>query len=104
VEVDAQGDWWDAEVIKVKQGQAKVHYEGGTEAEQEWITFDRFSPPPLASATTRVSKPCQLQHLQQGTRMATRCSGLRWEYSCAVANIPGADRRRIWASSPVSVA
>ena len=71
VEVDAQGDWWDAEVIKVKQGQAKVHYEGGTEAEQEWITFDRFSPPPLASATTRVSKPCQLQHLQQGTRMAT---------------------------------
>mmetsp|Transcript_49332 Transcript_49332/g.117371 ORF Transcript_49332/g.117371 Transcript_49332/m.117371 type:complete len:205 (+) Transcript_49332:88-702(+) len=40
VEVDAQGDWWDAEVIKVKQGQAKVHYEGGTEAEQEWIAFD----------------------------------------------------------------
>lgn len=54
VEVDAQGDWWDAEVIKVKQGQAKVHYEGGTEAEQEWIAFDRFSPESLYCYTTRL--------------------------------------------------
>ena len=41
VEVLSGGEWWDAEVTKLKGGQARVHYVGGAEEEDEWIPISR---------------------------------------------------------------
>jgi hypothetical protein len=43
VEVLSGGEWWDAEVTKLKAGQARVHYVGGADDEDEWIPISRFS-------------------------------------------------------------
>jgi hypothetical protein len=42
VEVLSEGEWWDAEVTKLKSGQARVHYVGGAEDEDEWIPISRL--------------------------------------------------------------
>ena len=41
VEVLSGGEWWDAEVTKLKGGQARVHYVGGADDEDEWIPISR---------------------------------------------------------------
>lgn len=37
VEVESEGEWWDAEILKIKHGQFKIHYVGGLDDEDEWI-------------------------------------------------------------------
>ncbi|EKX46130.1 hypothetical protein GUITHDRAFT_152532, partial [Guillardia theta CCMP2712] len=48
VEVEAEGEWWDAEVIKIKNGQIKIHYVGGLSQDDEWI--------PIASSRVRLPR------------------------------------------------
>ncbi len=42
MEVLSGGEWWDAEVTKIKGGQARVHYVGGADDEDEWIPIGRL--------------------------------------------------------------
>lgn len=60
IEVESEGDWWDAEVVQVKQDQVKVHYAGGTEAEQEWI--------PIDSGRIRLAQDSEVPRKKRGPR------------------------------------
>lgn len=46
VEVESEGEWWDAEILKIKHGQFKIHYVGGLDDEDEWIEIGRYRPFP----------------------------------------------------------
>ena len=42
LEVECEGERWDATVAKVRDEKGvKVHYVGGTEEEDEWILLNR---------------------------------------------------------------
>ncbi len=61
MEVLSEGEWWDAEVTKIKSGQARVHYVGGAEDEDEWIPISRYqqTSPVIVFVKRQVLLSCQ---------------------------------------------
>ncbi len=49
MEVESEGEWWDAEILKIKHGQFKIHYVGGLDDEDEWIDIGRYAMQPCAA-------------------------------------------------------
>ena len=42
VKVKWQGSWWDAEVVEIKNGQYKIHYDNYGSNWDEWVNTDRM--------------------------------------------------------------
>ena len=47
LEVNFDGDWWEAQIVRAEDTCIRIHYEGGDEDEDEWVAkcSDRLRPP-----------------------------------------------------------
>src|SRR2546423_9188197 len=57
VEVEWKGDWYQAQVIEVKDNQYKVHYDGYASSWDEWVDNSRIRVAGLNTNPTITSKP-----------------------------------------------
>ncbi len=59
IEVQWQGDWYQAAVIEVKGNQYKIHYDGYASSWDEWVDNSRIRPVGTQNKSNMTSQPAQ---------------------------------------------